>query len=349
MGSIVLDPGIKDLLLFDAKDFLASKSWYAARGIPFRRGYLLYGAPGSGKTSIIHSLAGELGLDIYVLSLSRAGLDDAGLEELISDLPERCIALMEDVDAAFSGGGKRDLEEAPNVKVEANTPPSANTISNATSAQPSNPSSGPSSSASRITLSGLLNALDGVGAQEGRILFATTNKYSALDAALIRPGRMDLHVEFKRASQAQAEELFKCFYMPDGEEKAEDVKEKEEKKKVADSGYNSPDSGTPTTEKALIDLTPTAADEKKELATLAYTGTSHLIHSPKFTPQQITDFAHEFAAVIPEREFSMASLQGYLMSYKSRPGEAAKEAGNWVERERMERKRKEDERREVKL
>lgn len=345
MGSIVLDPGIKDLLVSDAKDFLASKSWYAARGIPFRRGYLLYGAPGSGKTSIIHSLAGELGLDIYVLSLSRAGLDDAGLEELISDLPERCIALMEDVDAAFSGGGKRDLEEAPNAKVEGNTAPNN---SNATSAQPPNPSSGPSSSASRITLSGLLNALDGVGAQEGRILFATTNKYSALDPALIRPGRMDLHVEFKRASQAQAEELFKCFYMPDGEEKEEDVKKKEEKK-VADSGYNSPDSGTPTTEKDLIDLTPTAADEKKELTTLAYTGTSHLIHSPKLTPQRITDLAHEFAAAIPEREFSMASLQGYLMSYKSRPGEAAKEAGNWVERERMERKRKEDERREVKL
>jgi replication-associated recombination protein RarA len=46
-----------------------------------------YGAPGSGKTSIIHSLAGELGLDIYIISLSRSGLDDNGLNELISDLP----------------------------------------------------------------------------------------------------------------------------------------------------------------------------------------------------------------------------------------------------------------------
>lgn len=48
---------------------------------------LQYGAPGSGKTSIIHSMAGELGLDVYIISLSRAGLDDTALSELISELP----------------------------------------------------------------------------------------------------------------------------------------------------------------------------------------------------------------------------------------------------------------------
>src|SRR5882757_6395328 len=77
-------------------------------GIPFRRGYLLYGAPGSGKTSIIHSLAGELGLDIYIISLSKNGLDDSTLNSLISSLPEQCIAIMEDIDAAFTHGLTRD-------------------------------------------------------------------------------------------------------------------------------------------------------------------------------------------------------------------------------------------------
>ena len=67
---------------------------------------------------------------------------------------------------------------------------------------------------SRVTLSGLLNALDGIGAREGRILYATTNVYTALDPALCRPGRMDLHIEFKLASKYQARELFKRFYLP---------------------------------------------------------------------------------------------------------------------------------------
>ncbi len=57
----------------DARDFLASEEWYADRGIPFRRGYLLHGVPGSGKTSLIHAVAGALGLDIYVISLSSKG------------------------------------------------------------------------------------------------------------------------------------------------------------------------------------------------------------------------------------------------------------------------------------
>ena len=70
-----------------------------------------YGAPGSGKTSIIQSLAGELGLDVYVISLSRMGLDDSGLNELISQLPEKCIALMEDIDAAFHRGINRRMDE----------------------------------------------------------------------------------------------------------------------------------------------------------------------------------------------------------------------------------------------
>ncbi|KAJ7625467.1 BCS1 N terminal-domain-containing protein [Roridomyces roridus] len=85
INSIILDPGISELLVDDARDFLESKAWYAARGIPFRRGYLLYGAPGSGKTSIISSIAGELGLDVYIISLSRAGTSGTYITLLIRE------------------------------------------------------------------------------------------------------------------------------------------------------------------------------------------------------------------------------------------------------------------------
>jgi chaperone BCS1 len=334
LTSIVLDPGIKDLLHDDARDFLKSKSWYAARGIPFRRGYLLYGAPGSGKTSIIHSLAGELGLDVYVISLSRVGLDDTALNEVISELPEKCIALMEDIDAAFSQVMNREEPEDDEEKSDKPKNPE-----DRNKAQPPPPST------SRISLSGLLNALDGVGAQEGRILFATTNKYKSLDPALCRPGRMDIHVEFKLASQYQARELYRCFYLPDSELE-KDVAEKKDKPfedaEVSDADDGNDDSGySSVNEKEVTEadplLTLATSDSGSPVAeAVSFIGYTHGGRAPKLSAKKIAQMAASFAELIPEREFSMAALQGYLMTYKTRPLEAIKEAPAWVAKERAE-------------
>jgi len=323
-------------------------------GIPFRRGYLLYGAPGSGKTSMIHSLAGELGLDVYVISLSRTGLDDTALSELISDLPERCIALMEDIDAAFHQGiESRDLNDSATTPPPPPPPPDGQAQSQGQSPGGNGGNGGnggPRSSASRITLSGLLNAIDGIGAHDGRILYATTNKYFALDPALCRPGRMDLHIEFKLASRYQARELFRCFYMPGDDTGVDGEGEEEvsEKADILDSGYSSPRAGTP--ERDIIELTPTdekiellpdvASSKKTTIQPLIYAGNSHRNRAPQLTRRQVSDLATEFAASIPEREHSMAALQGYLMAYKTRPYEAVKEAAGWVEKERADKAEK---------
>ncbi|KAF9447721.1 P-loop containing nucleoside triphosphate hydrolase protein [Macrolepiota fuliginosa MF-IS2] len=330
LSSIVLDPGIKDLLIEDARDFLESKNWYAARGIPFRRGYLLYGAPGSGKTSIIHSLAGELGLDIYIISLSRSGLDDN----------EKCIALMEDIDAAFSSGTlNRDLVDSDSKgDSKPDTPPQAQQQQQ-------------QERASKITLSGLLNALDGVGAQEGRILFATTNKYHSLDPALTRPGRMDLHIEFELASKYQARELYRCFYMPDSEPapKPESVKpeptEKDPLLLELDETPAAP-SGTTT---VVSSSSPSPAQKSRSLPD---TPSSNIepprVHShsrPKplrLEKTQVDELGAAFSDALPERELSMASLQGYLMMYKVRPVEAVSDFTAWVEKERKEKREKEE-------
>ncbi|KAI0745611.1 hypothetical protein C8Q76DRAFT_34689 [Earliella scabrosa] len=183
MSSIVLNPGVKEMLLSDTKDFLKSEKWYADRGIPFRRGYLLYGVPGSGKSSLIHAIAGELMLDIYVVSLSSSWINDSTLTTLMGRVPARCIVLLEDLDAAFTRSTSRDGSST-------GSPEDINTLS----------------------LSGLLNALDGVAASEGRLLFATTNHLERLDPALSRPGRMDVWIEFKNASKWQAEQLFRNFF-----------------------------------------------------------------------------------------------------------------------------------------
>ncbi|TFY65943.1 hypothetical protein EVG20_g5143 [Dentipellis fragilis] len=326
LTSIILDAGVKELIFNDAKDFLRSKKWYTARGIPFRRGYLLHGAPGSGKTSLIHGLAGELGLDIYIVSLSKAGLDDGALHSLICALPERCIALMEDIDAAFTHGLTRET-----AGTELDPRKSLGDSNNEEGHGKQGTQADSKDTDTRITLSGLLNALDGISAQEGRLLFATTNRYTVLDPALIRPGRMDLHIEFRLASRYQAREMFRRFYISDDVE-VEPTKEDETSEK------NTP--GNPTKLSTVGDLIDLSSDQATTVASLPpasprdyppeLAGPTHATCTPTLTVEQTDSLATRFADAIPEREFSMASLQGYLMTYKTRPVQAVEDISQWI-------------------
>ncbi|KAI9440619.1 P-loop containing nucleoside triphosphate hydrolase protein [Lactarius indigo] len=333
LNSIVLDEGIKELLLDDARDFLKSKKWYAERGIPFRRGYLLYGAPGSGKTSIIHSLAGELGLGVFMISLSK--IDDAGLNSLISLLPEQCVAVMEDIDAAFTHEITRDISgtdlEDPRIRDPSqwddNGDPKDDPNDKQDGQDGGRSSSGESaSSRSKLTLSGLLNALDGISAQEGRILFATTNRYHALDPALTRPGRMDLHIEFRLASRYQARELYKRFYIPDPSEAASTGDDDENDDVPSYSGASVPHQRAPKS--AVRDAPPN------------YSSTVHSTSAQKLSRKRVDYLAERFASRIPEREFSMASLQAYLMSYKTHHIQAVDDVDQWIEETREARDRR---------
>lgn len=184
LDSVVLDEGLKERVVADVKDFLVSGDWYRDRGIPYRRGYLLYGTPGSGKTSFIYALAGELEYNICLLNLSDRGLSDDRLNHLLSNIPDRSIVLLEDIDAAFSG--RTQTNEGGYSK-------------------------------SNVTFSGLLNALDGVASAEERIVFMTTNHEEKLDPALIRPGRVDLKESFGDASDHQIIEMFLRFYEGEGQ------------------------------------------------------------------------------------------------------------------------------------
>ncbi|EPT04413.1 hypothetical protein FOMPIDRAFT_1157609 [Fomitopsis schrenkii] len=326
MSSIILDPGVKERLLNDARNFLACRKWYSDRGIPYRRGYLLYGAPGSGKTSMIHSIAGELGLNVYIVTLSRAGLDDTALTELISNMPRRCIALMEDIDAAFKRGITRDLSaEGHGANKGANDKAKKDNDNEDEDEEGPKPFE---EADSRVTLSGLLNALDGIGAQEGRLLFATTNNYKALDPALCRPGRMDLHIEFHLASRYQAESMFKAFFTEEAEE-SHDADSISSEKTFGASGPElpSPPATPPPSSSSASPQTPTSDREKTEmLATFA---------APvQLSKEEVEELAARFADAIPERQFSMASLQGYLMLYMHVPRAAVTNAPAWVDEEK---------------
>ncbi|KAH9913546.1 P-loop containing nucleoside triphosphate hydrolase protein [Epithele typhae] len=311
--SVILDPGVMELVLHDARDFLASKQWH-----PHRRGYLLYGAPGAGKTSLIHCIAGELGLHVYILSLTVAGLDDNSLKALTSHLPRSCVVLIEDIDAAFTRTMKRDIAD-----------PEAAPRDGPTDA-PASRSSGKEEDVNRVTLSGLLNALDGIAAQEGRILFATTNDISALDPALLRPGRLDLHVEFKLASAYQAEELFKRFYATPVPSPSSAPRER-----IADEAQSPsaarPDTTPPPAPTATAPPAPTSASQSPEDEKAAPHGSAS---GDPLAPEEVAALAAAFAAAVPPRAFSMATLQGFLMAYKERPRAAVADVPAWVARRR---------------
>ncbi|KAF8650934.1 hypothetical protein AX16_005032 [Volvariella volvacea WC 439] len=190
LSSLVLPDGMLDSLVKDAQRFLESEEWYTKIGVPYRRGYLLYGPPGAGKTSTIYALAGELNLEIYTLPLSANFVDDGYLQRAAAAIPKRSILLIEDIDCAFPArDSEDDEEEEENQYIY-------------------KPAGG-------VTLSGLLNILDGVGSEEGRLFFATTNYMERLDSALIRPGRIDKKIEYSLASQAQAEALFLQIFPTD--------------------------------------------------------------------------------------------------------------------------------------
>ena len=101
LGSVVLKAGVAEAVVDDVRDWAASGEWYRSRGVPYRRGYLLHGPPGGGKTSFILALAGHLGLDVCLLALSDEGLSDDRLALALSAVPPNCVVLLEDIDAAF--------------------------------------------------------------------------------------------------------------------------------------------------------------------------------------------------------------------------------------------------------
>jgi len=176
LESVILADGISNDILTDVLDWKESAQWYQERGIPYRRGYLLHGPPGSGKSSFIMALAGHLNYNICMLSLCDSGLTDDRLAESMSNIPSESIVLLEDIDAAFR---QRD-SDAQNF--------------------------------SAVTFSGLLNTLDGVTSSEERLLFMTTNHIDALDKAIMRPGRVDRVYHVGDATDSQAKRIFSRFY-----------------------------------------------------------------------------------------------------------------------------------------
>jgi len=173
IDSVILGGDAKEVLSQEIQFFLDHQTDYEGVGIPWHRGIMLHGSPGTGKTTLVKALASHFILDLYFVSLS--DLDsDTRLLNMMSNISPRSIFLLEDIDVVY-GMKERDDSEGG------------------------------------VTTSGILNALDGVGTPEGVISILTTNDLDAIDKAILRPGRVDSLVELSFLGQDQFHRL--CRYL----------------------------------------------------------------------------------------------------------------------------------------
>ena len=169
--TIVTQNNIKDSILHDIEKFRSSSKEYQALGIPYRRGYLLHGPPGTGKSSLVYCLAGKLNVNLCILTLSERDLGDDELMNRLAAAPKNSIVLLEDIDVAIPSQKRRHDLEAQTLRKE--------------DKYKDNDTMG----YGYLTTSGILNALDGVATVDSQIIVMTTNHKENLDPALIRPGR----------------------------------------------------------------------------------------------------------------------------------------------------------------
>lgn len=315
INTVILDKTKKQALLRDINEYLhpATKKWYGSHGIPYRRGYLFSGPPGTGKTSLTAALAGVFGLDIYVLSLLDPYINEDALTRLFSSVPARSIVLLEDIDAAGITNKRRkkpmSIPKPPKMP-PAVLPPGAIVSPNASIPPP------PPSTKNGISLSGLLNAIDGVSSSEGHVLIMTTNVPDELDKALIRPGRVDMHVRFELPHRPEVIEMFGNMY--------KDLQATEAKK---------------------IPIKPKIAAELEKLengeAPEANVSVQKEVDAPN--KEELEELADQFADYIPEGKLSLAAIQGHLLKHKKDPRRAVEIAPQWVEEALKEEAEKEDE------
>jgi hypothetical protein len=173
--SLVLDSSIRELVQKDFECFLAREKWFRKSHLPFRRGYLFYGPPGNGKTSVIRAMLSEASIAAFTIDFSNIELTNADLSGLFETAEHNVPSLIifEDLDRVFNDHGEPEFH-------------------------------------TRITLQHLLNCIDGLGSTDGTIVVATANHPKRLDAAILRrPGRFDRVVPFNNPSLPLRAEYFR--------------------------------------------------------------------------------------------------------------------------------------------
>ncbi|CAL4919528.1 unnamed protein product [Urochloa decumbens] len=189
-ATLAMDPARKKEITDDLDMFKNGKEYYARVGKAWKRGYLLYGPPGTGKSAMIAAMANYLDYDIYDIELTSVH-SNTDLRKLFIETTSKSIIVIEDIDCSL------DLTGARKKKTKAAAEDDKDKKDAAAAAKAAGGGGGKKDTSSKVTLSGLLNFIDGLWSACGgeRIIVFTTNHVDKLDPALIRRGRMDKHIE----------------------------------------------------------------------------------------------------------------------------------------------------------
>ncbi|CAN0919196.1 AAA-ATPase At5g17760 [Linum grandiflorum] len=170
--TLAMEPSLKEALIRDLDRFGKRRDFYKRVGRAWKRGYLLHGPPGTGKSSLVAAMANYLKFDVYDLQLASI-TSDSELRRILTAMGNRSILVIEDIDCSC---------DLPDRTTGSNLVPNNNVL--------------------QITLAGLLNFIDGLWSScgEERIIVFTTNHKEKLDPALLRPGRMDMHIHMSHCT-----------------------------------------------------------------------------------------------------------------------------------------------------
>ena len=258
---------------------------------------------GTGKTSLITALAGQMKLSIYIVSLTCAGLTDELLLKLFNTTVHNSILLLEDIDTVFdivntNTNTSHSKHTAESVASHAKGTPHYHRSRTDASAGISGPlesdspdvlpsrtlvrddSDGAAAARGSLTFAGVLNAIDGIAAQTGRLLFMTTNHRERLDPALIRPGRIDYQLKFESATKDQIKRLFLNFY----------------------STIN------------ISSMLPVSSESSASESD--HQESDFANHHDN---ANIIELSEQFSASIPAHTYTMSQIQGLLMRYRADP------------------------------
>lgn len=169
-ATLAMDAALREAVVGDLDRFLGRKEYFERTGRAWKRGYLIHGPPGTGKSSLVAAISNHLRFDVYDLDLGGVR-SNTELRKLLIRMKNRSILLVEDVDCAVVAALRREADGGSD-------------------------GSNLASKNRKVSLSGLLNMVDGLWSSSGheRIVIFTTNHMDRLDPALLRPGRMDTHI-----------------------------------------------------------------------------------------------------------------------------------------------------------